>query len=83
MKSFKNYIKEASLDDEALYVVVKNGKAHLCTTRAAGPCNTFGYDVANALLQGDFIITTSTDGKTQTWRLDRGTKTVIGPLTTR
>ena len=86
MKSFKKYITEEPDDfDEAegFYVTVKSGKAILCSTKSATPCSSFGWDVVNAIIQGDNIITTSKDGKTVVWRLDRSGRLVKGPVQSR
>jgi hypothetical protein len=85
MKSFKKYITEepVDLEQEDFYVIVKSGKAVLCSTKSATPCSSFGWDVVNAIIQGDSVITTSKDGKTQVWKLQRTGRTVIGPIQTR
>lgn len=85
MKSFKNYITEEpnALEDEGFYVTVKAGKAVLCSTKSATPCSSFGWDVVNAIIQGENVITTSKDGKTQIWQLNRDSRTVVGPIQSR
>lgn len=85
MKSFKNYITEEpeNLERDNFYVVVRSGKAVLCTTKSAAPCTSFGSDVVYAVIQGENIITTLKDGKTQIWRLDASSLTVTGPIQSR
>jgi hypothetical protein len=85
MKSFKKYINEEPVNPERenFYVVVKSGKAVLCTTNRAAPCTSFGSGVVYAVIQGENIITTLNDGKTQIWRLDASSLTVTGPIQSR
>ena len=85
MKSFKNYINESpNVDDDpgVFYVKVQNGKVHLCSTKTVGPCTSFGTEVVSAVIQGETIVVTTKNGKTSTWRIERSSRTVLGPLTT-
>jgi hypothetical protein len=84
MKSFKSYItEEPSMDDDpgVFYVKVQNGKVHLCTTKSAGPCSTFGSEAVSAVIQGETIIVTTKSGKALTYKINRNSRTVLGPLT--
>jgi len=81
MKSFKSYITESDDDSGVFYVKVDNGKVHLCTTKSVGPCSTFGSEVVNAVIQGDTIVVTTKSGKALTYKINRNSRTVLGPLT--
>lgn len=85
MKSFKKYISEGVIneDENTFYVHVANGKVEVCDIRSASPCFAFGSNVVNAIMQGDIIVTTTKDGKTQTWKINRSSKSVSGPYTSR
>lgn len=84
MKSFKSYIaEEPSMDDDpgVFYVKIQNGKVQLCTTKSVGPCSTFGSEVVSAVIQGETIIVTTKSGKALTYKINRNSRTVVGPLT--
>lgn len=83
MKSFKNYITEEPQDrDDALFVVVRNGRANLCSVSVTGPCSTFGNNVVNAVIQGENVIVTTADGKAMIYQINRTARTVVGPIKT-
>lgn len=81
MKSFKSYITEQDDDDGTFYVKVQSGKVHLCTTKSVGPCSTFGNEVVSAVINGETIIVTTKSGKALTYKINRSSKSVLGPLT--
>jgi hypothetical protein len=58
-----------------------NGVAQLFTT-SQGVIQTFGSNVATAVLQGDEIVVQTLSGKTQIYRFNNSGKGVIGPLRT-
>ena len=62
------------------FVTVKNGSAQLRTLN--GPVATFGRNVANAVIQGENIVLSLNDGKTQIYQFSNSGKGVIGPVRT-
>lgn len=84
MKSFKSYITEApNMDDDpgTFYLKISNGKVQLCTTKSVGPCATFGSEIVSAVIQGETIVVTNKAGKALTYKINRNSRTVLGPLT--
>mgnify|MGYP003119242621 CR=1 FL=1 len=57
------------------------GRAQIVDT-SAGVLQTFGVDVQNALIQGDEVVVTLTNGKTQSYRFNSSGRTVFGPVRT-
>lgn len=57
------------------------GRAQIVDT-TAGVLQTFGVDVQNALIQGDEVVVTLTNGKTQIYRFNSSGRTVFGPVRT-
>jgi hypothetical protein len=57
------------------------GRAQIVDT-SAGVLQTFGVDVQNALIQGDEVVVTLTNGKTQIYRFNSSGRTVFGPVRT-
>ena len=57
------------------------GRAQIVDT-TAGVLQTFGVDVQNALIQGDEVVVTLANGKTQIYRFNRSGRTVFGPVRT-
>jgi hypothetical protein len=65
----------------ATFVRAKNGKAQLFTA-SQGVIQTFGNNVETAMLQGDEIIVTTKNGRTEIYRLNQSGKGVVGPIKT-
>ena len=65
------------------YVIARarGGRAQLIDTRA-GVIQTFGVDVASAMIQGDEVVVNLTSGKTQIYRFNASGRTVFGPVRT-
>ena len=59
----------------------RGGRAQLLDTRA-GVIQTFGVDVASAMIQGDEVVVNLTSGKTQIYRFNASGRTVFGPVRT-
>tara|TARA_B100000085_G_C18098224_1_gene332020 strand:+ start:213 stop:419 length:207 start_codon:yes stop_codon:yes gene_type:complete len=59
----------------------QGGRAQIVDT-AAGVIQTFGVDVATAMLQGNEVVVTLTNGKTQIYRFNSSGRTVFGPVRT-
>ena len=57
------------------------GRAQIVDT-TAGVLQTFGVDVQNALIQGDEVVVTLTNGRTQIYRFNSSGRTVFGPVRT-
>lgn len=57
------------------------GRAQIVDT-SAGVLQTFGVDVQNALIQGDEVVVTLSNGKTQIYRFNSSGRTVFGPVRT-
>lgn len=62
------------------FVTVKNGCAQLRTLN--GPVATFGRDVCNAMIQGENIVLTLNNGRTQIYQFSNSGKGVVGPVRT-
>jgi hypothetical protein len=62
------------------FVVVNCGSAQLRTLN--GPVATFGNNVSAAVIQGQNIILTLNDGKTQIYQFSHTGKGVVGPIRT-
>ena len=58
-----------------------SGRAQIVDT-SAGVIQTFGVDVQTALIQGDEVVVTLTNGKTQIYRFNKSGRTVFGPVRT-
>ena len=59
----------------------RGGRAQLIDTKA-GVIQTFGVDVASAMIQGDEVVVNLTSGKTQIYRFNDSGRTVFGPVRT-
>ena len=59
----------------------RGGRAQLIDTKA-GVIQTFGVDVASAMIQGDEVVVNLTSGKTQLYRFNASGRTVFGPVRT-
>tara|TARA_B100000131_G_scaffold217035_1_gene208650 strand:- start:451 stop:657 length:207 start_codon:yes stop_codon:yes gene_type:complete len=59
----------------------RGGRAQLIDTKA-GVIQTFGVDVASAMVQGDEVVVNLTSGKTQIYRFNASGRTVFGPVRT-
>ena len=59
----------------------RGGRAQLIDTKA-GVIQTFGVDVASAMIQGDEVGVNLTSGKTQIYRFNASGRTVFGPVRT-
>ena len=59
----------------------RGGRAQLIDTKA-GVIQTFGVDVASAMIQGDEVVVNLTSGKTQIYRFNASGRTVFGPVRT-
>ena len=59
----------------------RGGRAELIDTKA-GVIQTFGVDVASAMIQGDEVVVNLTSGKTQIYRFNASGRTVFGPVRT-
>tara|TARA_A200000159_G_C7050551_1_gene225967 strand:- start:318 stop:524 length:207 start_codon:yes stop_codon:yes gene_type:complete len=58
-----------------------SGRAQIVDT-TAGVLQTFGVDVQTALIQGNEVVVTLTNGKTQIYRFNSSGRTVFGPVRT-
>ena len=59
----------------------RGGRAQLIATKA-GVIQTFGVDVASAMIQGDEVLVNLTSGKTQIYRFNASGRSVFGPVRT-
>ena len=59
----------------------RGGRAQLIDTKM-GVIQTFGVDVASAMVQGDEVVVNLTSGKTQIYRFNSSGRTVFGPVRT-
>lgn len=57
------------------------GRAQIVDT-SAGVLQTFGVDVQSAIIQGDEVVVTLNNGKTQIYRFNGSGRTVFGPVRT-
>lgn len=65
----------------ATFVRAKNGKAQLFTA-SQGVIQTFGNNVETAVLQGDEIVVTTKNGRTEIYKFNSSGKGVVGPIKT-
>lgn len=81
MKKFSEFLKEEPMrqDDENLFVTVKNGSFQL-RSATAGPYGSYGKNVVMAVIQGDLVVATLSNGVTQIFKLNRAQRTVVGPV---
>ena len=62
------------------FVSVRNGSAQLRTLN--GPVANFGNNVSSAVIQGENIVLSLNDGRTQIYKFSNSGKGVIGPIRT-